>query len=50
VPEQNDEVERLNRILMYKIRSMLNQTKISRDMWSEIIKTIAYLSNRRSHY
>jgi hypothetical protein len=24
VPEQNDETERLNKILMYKIRSMLN--------------------------
>jgi hypothetical protein len=34
VPEQNDETERLNRILMYKIRSILNQQnrKISRDM------------------
>ncbi len=50
VSEQNGEVERLNRTLMYKIRSMLNQTKISRSMWEEIIKTIAYLSNRSSHY
>ncbi len=32
VPDQNDEAERLNRTLMYKIRSMLNQIKISRDM------------------
>ncbi len=32
VPEQNDEAERLNRTLMYKIRSMLNQTKIPRNM------------------
>ncbi len=34
VSEQNDEAERLNRTLMYKIRSMLNQQnrKISRDM------------------
>jgi transposase InsO family protein len=50
VPEQNDEAERLNRTLMYKIRPMLNQTKNSRRMWNEIIKTIAYLSNRSSHY
>ncbi len=50
VPEQNDEAERLNRILMYKIRSMLNQTKIPRSMWGEIIKTAAYLSNRSPHY
>ncbi len=41
VPEQNNEAERLNRALMYKIRSMLNQTKISRRMWKELIKTIA---------
>jgi hypothetical protein len=35
---------------MYKIRSMLNQIKISKRMWKEIIKMIAYLSNRSSHY
>ncbi len=50
VPEQNDEAERLNRTLMYKIRSMLNDRKISKEMWDEIIKTAAYLSNRSSHY
>ncbi len=50
VSKQNDETKRLNRIFMYKIRSMLNQTKISRDMWDEIIKTIAYLSNWSSYY
>ncbi len=49
VPEQNGEAERLNRTLMYKIRSMLNQIKIPREMWGEIIKTTAYLSNRSSH-
>ncbi len=32
VPEQNDEAERLNRTLMYKVRPMLNQTKIPRSM------------------
>jgi hypothetical protein len=32
VSEQNDETERLNRTLMYKICSMLNQIKISRSM------------------
>jgi hypothetical protein len=35
---------------MYKICSMLNQIKISRSMWEEIIKTTAYLFNRSSHY
>jgi hypothetical protein len=50
VSKQNDETKRLNRIFMYKIRSMLNQTKISRRMWNKIIKTIVYLSNRSSHY
>jgi hypothetical protein len=50
VPEQNDEAERLNRTLMYKIRLMLNDRKIFKNMWEEIIKTIAYLSNRSSHY
>ncbi len=32
VLEQNDEAERLKRTLMYKVRLMLNQTKISREM------------------
>jgi hypothetical protein len=50
VPEQNDETERLNRTLMYKIRLMLNDRKILKSMWEKIIKTIAYLSNRSSHY
>ncbi len=50
VSEQNDETERLNKTLMYKVRSMLNDRKISKRMWDEIIKTIAYLSNRSSHY
>jgi hypothetical protein len=48
--EQNDETERLNRTLMYKIRLMLNDRKILKSMWDEIIKTIAYLFNRSFHY
>jgi hypothetical protein len=32
VPEQNDKAERLNHTLMYKIRSMLNEKKISKEM------------------
>jgi hypothetical protein len=35
---------------MYKIRLMLNDRKILKKMWKEIIKTIAYLSNRNLHY
>jgi hypothetical protein len=50
VPEQNDEAERLNRTLLYKVRLMLNDRKILKNMWNEIIKTIAYLFNRSSHY
>ncbi len=50
VPEQNDETERLNKTRMYKIRFMLNDRKIFKDMWEKIIKTIAYFSNRSSHY
>ncbi len=48
--EQNDETERLNKTLMYKIRLMLNKRKILKTMWNEIIKTTAYLFNRSSHY
>jgi hypothetical protein len=50
VLEQNDEIERLNKTLMYKVRSMLTERKIPKEMWDEIIKTTAYLSNRSSHY
>jgi hypothetical protein len=50
VSEQNGETERLNRTLMYKVRLMLNDRKIFKSMWDEIIKTTAYLSNRSSHY
>jgi hypothetical protein len=50
MPEQNDEAERLNRTLMYKIRLMLNDRKILKSMWEKIIKTITYFFNRSSHY
>ncbi len=50
MPEQNDETERLNKTLMNKVRLMLNDRKIFKSMWKKIIKTIAYLSNRSSHY
>ncbi len=50
VLEQNDETERLNKTLMYKMRLMLNDRKIFKSMWDEIIKTIAYFSNRSFHY
>ncbi len=50
VPEQNNEAERLNRTLMYKIQSMLKKRKIAKSMWDEIIKKIAYLFNQSSHY
>jgi hypothetical protein len=50
VPEQNGEAERLNRTLMYKVRPMLNDRKIPKGMWGEVIKTAAYLSNRSPHY
>jgi hypothetical protein len=50
VPEQNYETERLSRKLMYKVRSMLNERKISKSMWDEIIKTIAYFFNQSLYY
>jgi hypothetical protein len=50
VSEQNDETERFNRTLMYKIWFILNERKIFKNLWDEIIKTTVYLSNRSSHY
>jgi hypothetical protein len=50
VSEQNDETERLNKTLMYKIWFMLNDRKIFKSMWKKMIKMIAYLFNRSFHY
>jgi transposase InsO family protein len=44
-PEQNDRAERLNRTLLEKLRALMFQHRIPKAVWSEAIRTAAYLRN-----
>jgi hypothetical protein len=46
VSEQNEKAKRLNRTLFYKIRSMMIERKIFKNLWDEVLKSAAYLINR----
>jgi len=45
-PQQNGEAERYNRSLVEKARSMINESKVSKQFWNEAIRTAAYILNR----
>ena len=45
-PDQNGVAERRNRTLMDMVRSMLCNSKLPRSMWTEALKTAAYILNR----
>lgn len=45
-PQQNGKAERLNRTLMEKTRSMLNETDLPDGLWGEAMMTANYLRNR----
>lgn len=45
-PEQNGVSERMNRTLVEKVRSMLEDCKADRRFWGQAIQTAAYLINR----
>lgn len=45
-PEQNGAVERINRTLVEKARSMLNDVGLPKKFWVEAVSTAAYLVNR----
>ena len=45
-PDQNGVAERRNRTLMDMVRSMLSNLKLPRSMWTEALKTAAYILNR----
>ena len=45
-PNQNDVVERRNRTLLDMVRSMLSSYKLSEFLWTEALKTAAYILNR----
>ncbi len=42
-PEQNKKAERLNYTLMSSVRSILSTMKLTKSLWLEILKTVAYL-------
>ena len=44
-PQQNGLAERMNKILMERVRCMLVQTKLPKSLWAEILLTACYLVN-----
>ena len=45
-PEQNGKAERLNRTLMERVRAMLQDAKLSYNLWAEAVSTANYIRNR----
>jgi Reverse transcriptase (RNA-dependent DNA polymerase)/Integrase core domain/GAG-pre-integrase domain/Zinc knuckle len=45
-PEQNGVAERLNGILMEKVRAMLHDSQLPKNMWGEAVKYAVWLKNR----
>ena len=44
--DQNGVAEKRNRTLMEMVRSMLSSSKLPRSLWTEALKTAAYILNR----
>ena len=47
-PEHNGVVERLNHILLERVRSMLHASQLPKFLWGEAVKHAIYLKNRTS--
>ena len=45
-PELNRLIERMNRMIMERVRSMLSQAKLSKSYWAEAMYMAIYLINR----
>eukprot|EP00253_Pinus_taeda_P025701 PITA_25701 len=45
-PQQNGDVERMNKMLMERARSMLNGAGLGQELWVEAVETTCYLVNR----
>ena len=45
-PEQNGKAERLNRTILEKVRAMLHEAKLGKELWAEAANTANYLRNR----
>nr|GEV65679.1 retrovirus-related Pol polyprotein from transposon TNT 1-94 [Tanacetum cinerariifolium] len=48
-PQQNGVAERINRIIMEKVRCMLSHANLDTDFWVEAATTASYLINRSPH-
>jgi transposase InsO family protein len=44
-PQQNGVVERMNKTLLERARSMLNNAKLQQELWEEVVNTTCYLVN-----
>lgn len=42
-PQQNDHVERMNRIILKKVRCMLQDVRLSKAFWGEAVNTAYYM-------
>jgi transposase InsO family protein len=45
-PQKNGVIERMNKTLMDKERSMLNGVKLAQELWEDVVDTKKYLVNR----
>lgn len=45
-PQQNGVSERINRTLMEKVRALLHQSALAKEMWGEALYVAAYVTNR----
>lgn len=45
-PQQNGVAERLNRTIVEKVRTMLLESRISKSLWGEAVRSAVYLLNR----
>ena len=47
-PEQNGVAERLNRVLIEKVRTMLVQSRLPHSFWAEALNTAVHVHNYKS--
>jgi len=45
-PQQNGVVERMNKTLMERVRSMLSGAGLGQEFWAEVVDIACYLINR----
>ena len=44
--EQDGVAERVNRIILDRLRAILAETGLRKDLWAELLSTVVYLKNR----